>query len=106
MGGQTGKWAVKGALIKGWNVRLLVRNPAKVEPLIRELFPAKNEDEMKNLLDHRVAVVKGSIDALDQSNLVQALEGAHAVLSFVGMVKRGENVVEPAVRAVVGAMKS
>lgn len=102
--GKTGKWAVKGALSKGWNVRLLVRDPAKVEPLIRELFPARSDDDVKSLLDKKVTAVK--CNAFEETELVELMSGSFAVLSFVGMVNRGENVVDPAVRAVIAAMEA
>lgn len=36
--GQTGRWALKGALVRGFNVRVLVRDKAKAEKIFFEVL--------------------------------------------------------------------
>merc|ERR1711970_176736 len=53
--GKTGMWAMKGALQRGYTVRVLARNPAKVKTILGTLF---GEEEADAQLE-KVVVVKG-----------------------------------------------
>uniref|UniRef100_A0A7S4VSU2 NAD(P)-binding domain-containing protein n=1 Tax=Alexandrium monilatum TaxID=311494 RepID=A0A7S4VSU2_9DINO len=97
--GKTGKWAVKGALVRGYSVRMLGRSPDKVGTILQELFPEKGKEELLK----EVTVVQGSVT--DQAKLTDLFNGADVILSFLGMVKPPEFVVRPGVEAVMEAMR-
>merc|ERR1712013_864320 len=84
--GKTGMWAMKGALQRGYTVRVLARNPAKVKTILGTLF---GEEEADAQLE-KVVVVKGG----------------DVVLSFLGMVNPPDWVVCPGVEQMVKAMKT
>merc|ERR1712110_1091975 len=97
--GKTGKWALKGALVRNYNVRLLVRSPQKVEKLLQEF---DGQDLRNNL-----TIVKGSCGAKDGSDidgLVELLSGADVCLSFLGMVNPKEWAVKPGCESILKAM--
>ena len=73
-------WAVKGALVRGYNVRLLVRSKKKAEKVFAELFPP-NPAELLSA----VTLVEGSVT--EQSKLAELFAGADVVLSFLGMAE-------------------
>merc|ERR1711983_386031 len=78
--GQTGKWAVKGALLRGYKVKILARSPEKVTTVLKDLF---DESEVEKHQEN-VTVVKGGIS--NEEALVELLTGVDTVLSFLGMV--------------------
>merc|ERR1711982_16141 len=98
--GQTGKWAMKGALLRGYKVKLLARNPDKVTKVLATLFEeAEVEKHQEN-----VTVVKGGI--ADDEAVLELVTGVDTVLSFLGMV--GDQkvwVVFPGVENLIIAMK-
>jgi len=98
--GQTGKWAMKGALLRGYKVKLLARNPDKVTKVLATLFEeAEVEKHQEN-----VTVVKGGI--ADDEAVLELVTGVDTVLSFLGMV--GDQkvwVVSPGVENLIIAMK-
>merc|ERR1712154_464401 len=87
--GGTGKWAVKGALLKGYKVKLLARNPDKVTKVLSTLFDA---DTLKTLQEN-VVVVAGGV--MDDAVLDDLLADTEAVLSFLGMVDQKVWVCRP-----------
>jgi len=90
--GNTGKWAVKGALQRGYNTRVLARNPAKVTTIFKDLFgEAEAEEQLK-----KVTIVKGGV--MDESALEELFTGADVILSLLGMPDRRTRVVEPGIR--------
>merc|ERR1712107_335319 len=58
--GQTGKWAVEGALLRGYKVKVLARNPDKVTTVLKDLF---DESEVEKHQEN-VTVVKGGISSV------------------------------------------
>ena len=71
--GGIGKWAVKHALLKGYNVTAYVRNPQKLD-----------------LKDEKLSVVKGEIS--DYEAMRSALEGQNAVIWCVGIPMKNKLV--------------
>ena len=96
--GKTGKWAVKGALIRGYNVRLLVRSKEKAEKVMQSLFPP-NPSELLSA----VTLVEGSVT--EPSKLAELFAGADVVLSFLGMAEPPAWAVRPGVEAVLTALR-
>ena len=96
--GKTGKWAVKGALLRGYKVRLLVRSKKKAEKVMAELFPTNSE------LFSAVTLVEGSVT--EQSKLAELFTGADVVLSFLGMAEPPVWTVRPGAEAVLTALKA
>ncbi|CCN47533.1 hypothetical protein MADA3029_1070214 [Vibrio nigripulchritudo MADA3029] len=70
--GRAGKKVVKEALLRGYTLRVLARNPDKIEK------------------DERITVIQG--DALDAASLDQLLEGAEAVVSTLGPTGINQNL--------------
>merc|ERR1719225_1488919 len=71
--GGTGKWAVKGALVRGYKVRLLARNLDKVPKVLATVFDeAEVEKHQEN-----VHVVKGG--AGDEAEVEKHQENVHVV---------------------------
>merc|ERR1711970_879491 len=68
--GKTGMWAMKGALQRGYTVRVLARNPAKVKTILGTLF---GEEEADAQLE-KVVVVKGGI--MDEAAVLELFKGA------------------------------
>ena len=97
--GKTGKWAVKGALIRGYNVRLLVRSKEKAEKVMQSLFPP-NPAELLSA----VTLVEGSVT--EPSKLAELFAGADVVLSFLGMAEPPAWAVRPGVEAVLTALRA
>jgi len=97
--GGTGKWAVKGALLKGYKVKLLARNPDKVTKVLSTLFDA---DTLKTLQEN-VVVVAGGV--MDDAVLDDLLADTEAVLSFLGMVDQKVWVVSPGVESIINGLK-
>merc|ERR1712209_32904 len=98
--GQTGKWAVKGALLRGYKVKVLARNPDKVTTVLKDLF---DESEVEKHQEN-VTVVKGGIS--NEEALVELLTGVDTVLSFLGMVgDQSVWVVSPGVENIIAALK-
>jgi len=95
--GKTGKWALKGAIIRGYEVRVLGRSPDKVKTILEELFPGENKID-------QVTVVKGNVS--DKDKLVELFTGADVVMSFLGMVKPPEWVVRPGVESIMEAVNA
>jgi uncharacterized protein YbjT (DUF2867 family) len=100
--GNTGKWALKGALVRDYKVKLLARNPDKVKKILTELFGEKEGEAMLG----KVEIVKGSV--MDEAAMDELLEGADAVLSFLGILGSAPKtwVVAPGVEAILKAMKN
>jgi len=98
--GKTGMWAMKGALLRGYTVRVLARNPAKVKTILGTLF---GEEEADAQLE-KVVVVKGGI--MDEAAVLELFKGADVILSFLGMVNPPDWVVCPGVEQMVKAMKA
>merc|ERR1711976_386367 len=97
--GQTGKWALKGALLRGYKVKLLARNPDKVTKILSTLF---DESEVEKHQEN-VTVIKGGIQ--DDEAVLELLTGSDTVLSFLGMVDQKVWVVSPGVDALVNGLK-
>lgn len=100
--GQTGRWAVKGGLQRGYSVRVLARNPDRVKDTLVGLF---GEEEGKANLE-KVTVVKGGV--MDKEALKQLFTGADVVLSFLGMPASGDGktwVVAPGVESILEVLK-
>ena len=108
--GKTGKWALKGALQRGFKeIRVLARSPAKLLPILEQMF---NSSDAKNCTDgkdeagemmKRLKVVSGSVT--DTKALEELLTGADVVLSFLGMSKPPDWIVSPGVEAIIAALK-
>jgi len=98
--GKTGKWAVKGAVVRGYTVRVLGRSPDKVAAVLRELFPDRPQEQLLS----EVAVVQGDVN--NQETLAELFRGADVVLSFLGMVKPPQWVVRPGVESIIETLKT
>ena len=98
--GKTGMWALKGALQRGYSVRVLARNPDKVKTILVTLF---GEEEADAQLE-KVVVVKGGI--MDEAAVLDLFKGADVVLSFLGMVTPPNWVVCPGVESMIKAMNT
>merc|ERR1712045_384424 len=97
--GGTGKWAVKGALLKGYKVKLLARKPEKVQKVLSILFDAEElETHQEN-----ITVVTGGV--MDDAVLDELLAGTEAVLSFLGMVDPKVWVVSPGVESIIKGLR-
>jgi len=107
--GKTGKWALRGALQRNYLVRVLVRSPDKLEAILTEVFADKQDDaallksDVASLLA-KITVVQGS--ATDQDRLVELCTGADVVMSFLGMTKPPEWIVQPGVEAIMKALNT
>merc|ERR1712061_458208 len=88
-----------GALQRGVHVRLLARSAPKVDVVMEELFPEPSERQTARTL---LTVIQGSVT--NQANLVELMKDTSVVMSFLGMVKPPEWVVQPGVEAIMGAM--
>merc|ERR1711893_325950 len=97
--GKSGMWAMKGALQRGYTVRVLARNPDKVKTIMVTLFGEEEADAQLA----KVTVVKGGI--MDEAAVLDLFRGADVVLSFLGMVQPPTWVVCPGVEEMVKAMK-
>jgi len=97
--GQTGKWALKGALQRGYKVKLLARNPDKVTKILSTLF---DESEVEKHQEN-VTVIKGGIQ--DDEAVLELLTGSDTVLSFLGMVDQKVWVVSPGVESLIQGLK-
>jgi len=97
--GQTGKWALKGALLKGYKVKLLARNPDKVTTILKTLFDEADVEKHQE----NVTVVKGGI--ADDEAIVELLTGADTCLSFLGLVDQKVWVVSPGVDSLIQGLK-
>ena len=95
--GKTGRWALKGAIERELEVRVLARSPDKLAPLLADLG-GQSEDLEK------ITVVEGSVT--DADKLETLMDGADVVMSFLGMTNPPEWVVSPGVEAVMGALLS
>eukprot|EP00927_Polykrikos_kofoidii_P056381 TRINITY_DN50503_c0_g1_i1.p2 TRINITY_DN50503_c0_g1~~TRINITY_DN50503_c0_g1_i1.p2 ORF type:complete len:246 (+),score=40.89 TRINITY_DN50503_c0_g1_i1:52-789(+) len=95
--GQTGKWALKGALQRGYTTRILARDASKVDRIVQEL----------GVSSEQLTVVTGSVT--DYEKVVYLLTNTDVVLSFLGMTpeqaKKKQNIVQPGVEAITKAMK-
>lgn len=97
--GGTGKWVVKGALLKGYKVKLLARKPEKVDKVLSTLFDAKDlETHQEN-----ITVVAGGV--MDEAVMDELLQGTEGVLSFLGMVDPKVLVVSPGVESIIKGLK-
>jgi nucleoside-diphosphate-sugar epimerase len=96
--GQTGKWALKGAVERGYLTRVLARDASKVDRIVEELGISRD----------RLTVVTGSVT--DPKKLIELFTGTHVVLSFLGMTpeqaKKKQPIVRPGVEAMTEAMKA
>jgi len=100
--GKTGMWAMKGALQRGYNVRVLARNPDKIKTVLGTVF-GEEEAATQN---EKVVVVKGGIS--DEAAIFELFKGADVVLSFLGMPASSDGktwVVAPGVESMINAMK-
>lgn len=83
--GRAGRHVVREALARGWTVRALARDPAKID-------------------DPRVVVVRG--EAGDAAAVDALVQGSDAVVSALGVVKGGPtDVCSSGTRNVLAAMK-
>lgn len=100
--GNTGKWGLKGALLRDYKVKLLARNPDKVKKILIELFGEEGAEEQLG----KVEIVKGSV--MDEAAMDELLEGSYACLSFLGILGSAPKtwVVAPGVEAILKAMKN
>jgi len=101
--GKTGMWAMKGALLRGYSVRVLARNPDKIKTTLVTLF---GEEEAPAHLE-KVVVVKGGIMA--EEAILELFKGADVVLSFLGMPASSDGktwVVAPGVETMIKVMKT
>jgi len=100
--GKTGMWAMKGALQRGYTVRVLARNPDKIKTVLGTLF---GEEEASAQLE-KVIVVKGGI--MDEDAILELFKGADVVLSFLGMPASSDGktwVVAPGVESMIKILK-
>jgi len=100
--GQSGRWAVKGGLQRGYNLRILGRNPDKVKTIMVELFGEQEGEAYLN----KVTVVKGGV--MDQEALKELFMGADVILSFLGMPPNSDGktwVVAPGVQSILETIK-
>jgi len=97
--GGTGKWAVKGCLVRGYKVRLLARKPEKVTKVLSNLFDAAT---LETYQEH-ITVVAGGV--MDEAVMDELLEGSQAVLSFLGMVDPKVWVVSPGMESIIKGLK-
>lgn len=97
--GQTGKWAVKGALLRGYKVKILARSPEKVDKILATLFDEADVEKHKA----NVEVIKGGVR--DEEAIAGLLTGAEVVLSFLGMVEPPKWIVNPGVEKLVEGLK-
>mmetsp|Transcript_22626 Transcript_22626/g.57305 ORF Transcript_22626/g.57305 Transcript_22626/m.57305 type:complete len:296 (+) Transcript_22626:284-1171(+) len=102
--GQTGKWALKGALQRGYACRVLARKAAKVKDVYRGCFPKEAPCSTADLekFDTLVTVVEGNLEV---EKIAEVCRGADAICSFLGMVQRGVPVTKPGVDNTVAALK-
>merc|ERR1740121_1141246 len=82
-------------------VRVLARSAPKVDTVLQELFP---DESLLAELKKNVTVVEGS--ATNHATLLELLKDTSVVMSFLGMVKSPEWVVQPGVEAIMGAMRT
>merc|ERR1711872_1007474 len=68
--GKSGMWAMKGALQRGYTVRVLARNPDKVKTIMVTLFGEEEADAQLA----KVTVVKGGI--MDEAAVLDLFRGA------------------------------
>mmetsp|Transcript_91410 Transcript_91410/g.258851 ORF Transcript_91410/g.258851 Transcript_91410/m.258851 type:complete len:247 (-) Transcript_91410:165-905(-) len=100
--GNSGKWALKGALQRGWEVRVYARSAAKVESTLEQVF-ADGSDVKPDR--ERLRIVEGGLS--DGAKLAELLTGADVVMSFLGMTKNSTGpVVRPGVESVMTAMRA
>mmetsp|Transcript_31639 Transcript_31639/g.90816 ORF Transcript_31639/g.90816 Transcript_31639/m.90816 type:complete len:290 (-) Transcript_31639:92-961(-) len=102
--GKTGKWALKGALQRGYRVRVLVRAQSKFEALLKELLGDGEGQKRLDANDGSLSIVCGNVtDAAKLRELLGA--DTDVVMSFLGMVKPPEWIVSPGVEAVAECLK-
>jgi len=100
--GKTGMWALKGALQRGYTVRVLARNPDKIKTVLGTLF----EEEEATAQLEKVMVVKGGI--MDEDSVLELFKGADIILSFLGMPASSDGktwVVAPGVESMITVLK-
>ena len=95
--GKTGKWALKGAVQRGWTVKILARSQTKVDGMLTNLF---GDDQTRS----KITVVQGSIS--DVEKLSELCDDVEVVISFLGMVNPPEWVVRPGVEAIMKAVET
>lgn len=85
--GATGKYVLQGALDRGFNIRVLARNP----------------DKLHSFKD-QIEIIKGSIDDLEV--IKRLVSGVDAILSTLGTTKKPNYIVEKGVRVILQAIQS
>lgn len=85
--GATGKYVLQGALERGFNIRVLARNPAKL-----------------NSFEGKIEIVKGSVDDFDA--VKKLFNGVDVVLSTLGTNKKPNYIVEKGVRVMLRAIEA
>lgn len=115
--GKTGKWAIKGALQRGANVKVLCRTPDKVRSVYATLWKDGHPPDSlsyDNVLESgKLVVVKGSLPIGDSSNgpteeqmsaLKALVRGSTHLMSFLGMdPKNMQPVCGPGIQAIMKA---
>jgi len=101
--GQTGKWFLKGAVLRGYNLRIIARSAKKTKVVLAEVLGNITAEvvETKYFKTGQCTVIE--TDGFAVSKLVEAGRGADTIASFVGLIQRGVNVVLPACEAVLEA---
>jgi len=102
--GQTGKWALKGALQREYPVRVLVRSTDKLKKVLQDLLPEKTEEAVSEMLEKDITVVESP--ALEQTKLVELFTGADVAMSFLGMGPDKQPIVASGARKIVDALRS
>jgi len=124
--GKTGKWAIKAALQRGANVRVLCRKPDKLKHIYSTLWiDGKMPEEFfyDTIVDNgRLVIVKGSvpigkkgqksyedIKPTDEqtSSINELVNGSTHILSFLGMdPKNKAPICRPGIEAIMNAAES
>ena len=92
--GATGKWALKGALERGYTVKVLVRSADKLKKLC----------EGMGVSVENVVIMEGNVT--DEAKIRELCEGVSTLISFLGMVNMKEPVVAPAVEVILKVLNS
>jgi hypothetical protein len=102
--GNTGKWALKAALVRGMKVRLLARSPKKVDTVLTQIFPSHTPEMIEKMKEEQLVIVAGGIG--DTEKLVELCTGADCVMSFLGMGPDKKPTVAPGVENIMNALSS
>jgi hypothetical protein len=98
--GNSGKWAVKACIQRGFKVRVWCRSEKKLQSLLKQLF---GEQELAKIGDDVKVFECAKLD--DPAKLKEFASGVDFTMSFLGMVAPPAQVVHPFVRAYLPVLK-